>query len=93
MAWTDLSLKLMDRFLSPVVKAQTAHMLLVDPRCASNATIVALPLVSPNGTQPLLRLRITFKPAAAKTLELPTWQNTQVWSRAGSSNVSRKQHA
>ncbi|HEX7747700.1 MAG TPA: helix-turn-helix domain-containing protein [Bordetella sp.] len=31
MAWTDLGLKLVERFLGPVVMAQTARMLLVDP--------------------------------------------------------------
>lgn len=31
MAWTDLGLKLVDRFLGPVVMAQTARMMLVDP--------------------------------------------------------------
>ncbi|MCP8896950.1 helix-turn-helix domain-containing protein [Shinella daejeonensis] len=31
MAWTDLGLKLVDRFLGPVVMARTARMLLVDP--------------------------------------------------------------
>lgn len=31
MAWTDLGLKLVDRFLGPVVMAKTARMLLVDP--------------------------------------------------------------
>lgn len=31
MAWTDLGLKLVDRFLGPVVMASTARMLLVDP--------------------------------------------------------------
>lgn len=31
MAWTDLGLKLVERFLGPVVMAQTARMLLIDP--------------------------------------------------------------
>ncbi len=31
MSWTDLGLKLVDRFLGPVVMAQTARMMLVDP--------------------------------------------------------------
>lgn len=31
MAWTDLGLKLVERFLGPVVMGQTARMLLVDP--------------------------------------------------------------
>jgi transcriptional regulator GlxA family with amidase domain len=31
MAWTDLGLKLVERFLGPVAMAQTARMLLVDP--------------------------------------------------------------
>ncbi len=31
MAWTDLGLKLVERFLGPVVMAQTARMMLVDP--------------------------------------------------------------
>lgn len=31
MAWTDLGLKLVERFLGPVVMARTARMLLVDP--------------------------------------------------------------
>ncbi|MEQ5828888.1 GlxA family transcriptional regulator [Sulfitobacter sp. NFXS29] len=31
MSWTDMGLKLVDRFLGPVVMAQTARMLLVDP--------------------------------------------------------------
>lgn len=31
MAWTDLGLKLVERFLGPVVMVQTARMLLVDP--------------------------------------------------------------
>ncbi|MGO4563016.1 GlxA family transcriptional regulator [Mesorhizobium sp. 2RAF21] len=31
MAWTDLGLKMVDRFLGPVVMASTARMLLVDP--------------------------------------------------------------
>jgi len=31
MAWTDLGLKLVDRFLGPVVMAKAARMLLVDP--------------------------------------------------------------
>ena len=31
MFWTDLDLKLVDRFLDPVVMAQTARMMLVDP--------------------------------------------------------------
>ncbi|WP_316963336.1 GlxA family transcriptional regulator [Agrobacterium fabrum] len=31
MAWTDLGLKLVERYLGPVVMAQTTRMLLVDP--------------------------------------------------------------
>ena len=31
MAWTDLGLKLVDRFLGPTIMAETAHYLLVDP--------------------------------------------------------------
>ncbi|MDE8654658.1 GlxA family transcriptional regulator [Novosphingobium album (ex Liu et al. 2023)] len=31
MAWTDLGLKLVERFLGPVVMARTARMLLIDP--------------------------------------------------------------
>ncbi len=31
MSWTDLGLKLVDRFLGPVVMGQTARMMLVDP--------------------------------------------------------------
>lgn len=31
MSWTDLGLKLVDRFLGPVVMAQTARLMLVDP--------------------------------------------------------------
>lgn len=31
MSWTDLGLKLVDRFLGPIVMAQTARMMLVDP--------------------------------------------------------------
>jgi transcriptional regulator GlxA family with amidase domain len=31
MAWTDLGLKLVERFLGPVAMAQTARMLLIDP--------------------------------------------------------------
>lgn len=31
MAWTDLGLKLVERYLGPVVMAQTARMLLIDP--------------------------------------------------------------
>ena len=31
MSWTDLGLKLVERFLGPVVMAQTARMMLVDP--------------------------------------------------------------
>ncbi len=31
MSWTDLGLKLVDRFLGPVIMAQTARMMLVDP--------------------------------------------------------------
>ncbi|WP_246746806.1 helix-turn-helix domain-containing protein [Agrobacterium burrii] len=70
MAWTDLGLKLVERYLGPVVMAQTARMLLVDPPGREQRYYSGFAPRLTHGTRPSSRRSIFFQGNGGKEVRL-----------------------
>lgn len=70
MAWIDLGLKLVDRFLGPVIMAETAHYLLVDPPGREQRYYSAFSPNLTHGDAPVLKVQHWLQATGAKDTAL-----------------------
>lgn len=72
MAWTDLGLRLVDRFLGPAVMIETARMLLVDPQGREQRYYSAFSPKLAHGDAAVLKVQHWLQATDAKEVALPT---------------------
>ncbi len=72
MAWTDLGLRLIDRFLGPHVMIETARMLLIDPAGREQCYYSAFSPRLTHGDAAVLKVQHWLQATQAKDITLPT---------------------
>lgn len=72
MAWTDLGLRLVDRFLGPHVMIETARMLLIDPPGREQCYYSAFSPRLTHGDAAVLKVQHWLQATQAKDIALPT---------------------
>lgn len=72
MAWIDLGLKLVDRFLGPIIMAETARYLLVDPPGREQRYYSAFSPVLNHGDAAVLKVQHWLQATGAKEMSLAT---------------------
>lgn len=72
MAWTDLGLRLVDRFLGPHVMIETARMLLIDPPGREQCYYSAFSPRLTHGDAAILKVQHWLQATQAKDIALPT---------------------
>ncbi len=72
MAWTDLALKLIDRFLGPTIMIDTARAFLVDPPGREQSYYSAFSPRLTHGDAAVLKVQHWLQATDAKEIDLPT---------------------
>lgn len=72
MAWTDLGLRLVDRFLGPTVMIETAQMLLIDPPGREQRYYSVFSPRLTHGDTAILKVQHWLQSTAAQDMSLPT---------------------
>jgi transcriptional regulator GlxA family with amidase domain len=72
MAWIDLGLKLVDRFLGPTIMAQTARYLLVDPPGREQSYYRAFSPTLSHGDAAVLKVQLWLQATGAKDMTIST---------------------
>jgi transcriptional regulator GlxA family with amidase domain len=70
MAWTDLGLKLVDRFLGPSIMGQTARLMLIDPPGREQRYYSAFSPRLSHGDAPILKVQHRLQSTGAKQVSL-----------------------
>lgn len=72
MAWTDLGLRLVDRYLGPTVMVETAQMLLIDPPGREQRYYSVFSPRLTHGDTAILKVQHWLQATKAKDMSLPT---------------------
>jgi transcriptional regulator GlxA family with amidase domain len=91
MAWTDLALKLIDRFLGPTVMIETARAFLVDPPGREQSYYSAFSPRLTHGDAAVLRVQHWLQATDAKEIDLLTLAKQAGLRSERSCGVSRRQ--
>ena len=70
MAWTDIGLKLVDRFLGPTIMAETAHFMLLDPPGREQKYYSAFSPVLTHGDAAVLKVQHWLQTTGGKEIPL-----------------------